>query len=124
MNTKKESVESANAILKKIRIEEGYSQTEWGEVLNKSQATIVKYETGKVFIPTDVYKVLHDKFGYNYEYLINGYGKKKLSIQDRKKILDVKQIYEENSLLLAKVLSLETKLNKLIKDFYDRDSSK
>lgn len=107
---------------KQIRKDEKLTQVEMAEVLGLTQSAIHKYEGGDNFIPTKIWKKIHDKLFYNYEYLINGSGRKKLIDNKRENTLtNVQEINQKYEILSQKFEELNLKMNKIYRDFYSKD---
>lgn len=102
-----------------IRKMEKLTQAELAEVLGVKQPAIHKYEIGDLFIPTSIWKKLHEKLQYNYEYLINGTGKKKIANDKRDNILsNLQELNQKYDILSQKYEDLNTKMIKITRDFY------
>lgn len=108
-----------------IRKENKLTQKDLGELLSKTQGTIQKYESGELFIPTEVYKVIHEKFKYTYEYLINGKAPKKTTPKEESLIKNVNELTQKIDLLNEKFNELNKKMNKIYRDYYgDKKATK
>lgn len=120
---KKEIPEAAKR-LQVIRKNEKLTQEEFGKVIGKSQPNIQKYESGELYIPTSIYKILHEKLAYSYEWLLSGTGRKKI-VEPKKSSLvsDLKEINERFELLYHNYETLNKKINKLYRDVYQKQEA-
>lgn len=93
------------------------------EVLGLKQPSVHRYEIGDSFIPTTVWKKIHNKFNYSLEYLLNGQGKKKNTEPKKENLItDIKDIQQKYEILSHKYEDLNSKMNKLFRDYYSKDS--
>lgn len=86
--------------------------------IKKEQGTVQKYESGEVFIPSDVVKLMHDLFGMSYEWFYHGTGKK-ATIEVKKTLLkDIGTMQTELDQVQIEVKQLKDLIQKLYRDFY------
>lgn len=111
--------------LRIIRKDNKLTQEELGEILGKGQPTIQKYESGTLYIPTEVYKTIHDKLFYNYEWLLSGTGTKKVIGKTKNDLItDVRNINDKYDMLLHNYTEINKKMNKIYRDFYNKPDVK
>lgn len=58
--------------IKNVRKMNKMTQKKLGELINKKEVTIRKYESGEISIPTDTLKLIGDVLGINWERLLSG----------------------------------------------------
>lgn len=66
---------SINLRLKEVRNYLNLSQVDFADVLEQEQANISRWESGKIKdIPSGIMQILHNKYGININWLLNGSG--------------------------------------------------
>lgn len=54
------------------RINNDYTQEEWGKIFGRARATIAAIETNRQVFPFDVLRIWHKKFNRSYAYILDG----------------------------------------------------
>ncbi len=105
--------------IKAFRESEGLTQTKFGEMINKDQSTILRYESGRLSIPIDVIIALNRIFGMNLEWLLTGKGGSKDKPEKSNLVTDIKTLNENNLILMNEIKTLKIEFKKLHKEFFE-----
>ena len=58
--------------LKQIRLKEKYTQVEWSKVIGMSSPAVGALENAWYLPNLDILKIIKEKYGYSYDYLLEG----------------------------------------------------
>jgi len=58
--------------MREIRTKEGFTQREWSKVIGLSSPAVGAIENSWYLPNIDVLKIIKDKYGYSYDYLLDG----------------------------------------------------
>ncbi|KEQ31248.1 hypothetical protein N180_03095 [Pedobacter antarcticus 4BY] len=106
-----------------LRETEGLTQTKFAEMLELTQPTIQRYESGAYIIPIDVIKKAHEVFNMSFEWFFFGKGDRKVKASAEKGtqlggfIKDMKTLSTNQQLLENQVSTLKNELYKLLDEF-------
>lgn len=105
--------------LKVFRKSENMSQDEFGAKTGVDGTTVSKYENGRLIIPIDYVRTLHEKLNMSFQWFFTGKGSKKHTADKANLVTDMKTLMTNQELLYNQVESLKADLVKLHRDFHD-----
>ncbi|MGN5953171.1 helix-turn-helix domain-containing protein [Sphingobacterium lactis] len=106
---------------KSFRRAENLTQSEFGELLGKTESWVSRAENGDRTISIDDLKVLNSKLGMSFDWFINGTGKMKVNKKDENLLTTTTDIKNEIKLITAKMDQQDKVLKKLVRDFYNTE---
>lgn len=104
--------------LRVFRKAENLTQDELAKILNKTQATIQKYESGEILVPSEIVKKLHEKLQMHYDWWYEKTGPRKSVSTKKNLVRDINAMENDLALLNQKYNQLEALMKKLYRDFY------
>lgn len=118
MSSLKENITEEAQRLKVFRKAEKMGQEEFGKLTGVDHSIVSRYENGRLNIPIDYVKKLHEVFDMSTTWFYSGKGSRKHVEEKANLVTDMKTLITNQKMMAEQISALKAELMKLHREFH------